>query len=58
MLMRSNLIENTELIFTLECLILVMMEKEHISWFQHQNENLNRDTFLGNFHLLLVDDYC
>ena len=35
--------------FILECLILVMMEKEAtLIGIQHQNENLNRDTFLGN----------
>ena len=31
------------------CLILVMMVKSStLIGFQHQNENLNRDTFLGN----------
>ena len=36
-------------------LILVMMENRlTLIGFQHQNENLNRDTFLEIFHLLLV----
>jgi len=37
------------LMFIQVCLILVMMVKsQHLIGFQHQNENLNRDTFLGN----------
>ena len=37
------------LIFIQECLILVMMVKRStLIGFQHQNEELNRDTFLGN----------